>query len=365
MAQSPLLTGTDRVEYLQKIGRKIRHGSLKELGMPDQKRLISWIQSGKFEEALELMDVLRLLHLDMCTILLEWALGFPEMLRRRVGEQAVVRVSAEVYKAWQAVILSNQESEEQRKAGEDLSRILEPQSSQQGVGHRELCENMNRDAAEAWEDTVRLIRKKRKDEAVEAFRLFVLKARYRHDFLCQYLWVYPSMINKLHGQKISEEVMYEAFEASSSYQVLFPLIMKMSVEERVAFLGEHLRGHFSGEGREGGVTFEEKEDYFDLIFAPCGSGGAMRQKAQKQPAPGFENYEQATPSTWMRAGEVPAYCAHCAQNEIASVKELGFPAWVVNFDPDPMKPCGWRVYKDPALIPDKYYERIGLKKNSR
>lgn len=364
MAKSSLLTGVDRVEYLEKIGRKIRHGSLKELGMPDQKRLIAWIQDDQFEKALDLIEVLRPLHIDMCTILLEWALEFPEVLRQRVGAQGEASVTDEVYKTWRAVVLSDQESPEQAKAGEDLLKIMDPKSfAQRQEGCRERCERMNQEAATAWKDTVDFINEKKKEEAIEAFKLFILKARYRHDFLCQYLWVYPSVINKSYGQKISEEVMYEAFEASSSYQVLFPLIMSMSIEERVAFLGEHLRGHFSGDARGGEVIFEEQEQFFDLNFGPCGSGGAMRQKAQKQPMEGLENYAQATPSTWMMAGKVPTYCAHCAQNEIASIQYLGYPAWVVKFDPDPMKPCVWRVYKDPADIPEKYYERLGLKKD--
>jgi hypothetical protein len=36
---------------------------------------------------------------------------------------------------------------------------------------------------------------------------------------------------------------------------------------------------------------------------------------------------------------------------------------VTEFDPDPEKPCGWTVYKDPALIPERYFTRLGYKKS--
>jgi hypothetical protein len=76
--------------------------------------------------------------------------------------------------------------------------------------------------------------------------------------------------------------------------------------------------------------------------------------------PGLSPLPDASPETWNRAGQVPAYCAHCAKNEITSIRRFGFPAWVTEFDPDPRKPCGWTVYKDPKLIPARYYERLGL-----
>ena len=57
---------------------------------------------------------------------------------------------------------------------------------------------------------------------------------------------------------------------------------------------------------------------------------------------------------------MPAYCAHCALNELESVKRFGHPLWVTEFDPDASKPCGWTVYKDPQAIPQRYFERLGV-----
>jgi hypothetical protein len=124
-------------------------------------------------------------------------------------------------------------------------------------------------------------------------------------------------------------------------------------------LAEHLRGHFSGPGREGAVTIVEEADRYRLVFEPCGTGGAMRRRK----VAALTNFRVASVATWQRTNEVPTYCAHCALNEVTSIRRLGYPAWVTEFDPDPEKPCGWTVYKDPALIPERYFTRLGYKKS--
>jgi hypothetical protein len=156
--------------------------------------------------------------------------------------------------------------------------------------------------------------------------------------------------------------MLTSFKTVSAYEPFYRLIGRLSPDERAAFLAEHLRGHHSGEGRKGAVQIIEEPDRYRLIFDACGSGGAMRRKAATSPMPGLENYPDASAATWGLAGKVPAFCAHCAQNEIEMIRRYGYPAWVVNFDPDPMKPCGWTVYKNPDLIPEQYFDRVGMKK---
>jgi hypothetical protein len=84
----------------------------------------------------------------------------------------------------------------------------------------------------------------------------------------------------------------------------------------------------------------------------------MRQRQ----VPGLKPLPEASPETWHRAGQVPSYCAHCALNELTSIALVGYPLWVTEFDPDPRKPCGWTIYKEPKRIPARYYTRLGLTK---
>jgi hypothetical protein len=169
-------------------------------------------------------------------------------------------------------------------------------------------------------------------------------------------------ISRNFGQKMAEEVLHESFTTGLHYEGLWALVMKMSSAEVASFLAEHVRAHFSGLGRDGVVRIVEEEDRFRLIFDPCGSGQAMRLRevaltGKSQALP------QSSPYTWGLEGKVPAYCSHCAVNEFEGLRRLGFPVFVVEFDPDPNKPCGWTIYKDPNLIPEHYFKRLGAKRD--
>jgi hypothetical protein len=138
----------------------------------------------------------------------------------------------------------------------------------------------------------------------------------------------------------------------------------MSYEETAAFLADHLRGHFSGAAREGAVTIVEEPDRYRLIFDPCGSGGAMRRGAISGVADAAQPFPNPSAQTWGKQGQVAGYCTHCAINELESMRRLGYPILVTEFEPDPQKPCGWTVYKNPDLIPEKYFTRLGFEKDA-
>ncbi len=363
MPKSLILSGHGRVEYSDLFGRKIRCGALADLKVADQDRLIEWIRAGKTDEAVDLLEVLCLLYLDMNKILLEWSLSCAQTLRQKLGADAETEIGGKIYLIWKDIIDSESESQVQIEAGKKLLTLLMPNITRNRSDCQPLSEKLNESVLQTWNETLHHVKNKKIDLAIETFESFVLQARRLHDFLCQYLWVYPSELSKSHGQKFSEDFMLESFQSCTMYESLFRIMVKLSPEGMVAFLAEHLRGHFSGPGHRGKVEIIEEDDRYRLIFDACGSGGAMRRKAIEKPLCGLDTYAEASPSTWGMAGNVSVFCAHCAQNEIFMVKRFGFPAWIVNYDADPMKPCGWTVYKDYANVPEKYYERIGFKKD--
>jgi hypothetical protein len=158
------------------------------------------------------------------------------------------------------------------------------------------------------------------------------------------------------GQKAALDLAQESLESCPLLAGLWGFVGQAKPEDLVLLMAEHLRAHFSGAGRNGAVEIIEEPDRYRLVFAPCGTGGVLRNPA----VAGLTPLPEAMPETWNRTGQVPAYCAHCAKNEITSIRLLGHPAWVTEFDPDPRKPCGWTIYKDPKLIPARFYERLGL-----
>src|SRR6202167_2698788 len=143
-----------------------------------------------------------------------------------------------------------------------------------------------------------------------------------------------------------------------------------SVELLLADAALSLRGHLSGPGRTGEVSLHEEEDRWVFRFEPCGSGGrTLRDDANADgaarvgPPFGFRVTTQEHDWAWRTQG-VCLYCAHCCQlQERASITRLGYPVRVV--DPpvwgtaEPREYCTWSVYKDPQLVPDEAYRRVG------
>lgn len=148
-----------------------------------------------------------------------------------------------------------------------------------------------------------------------------------------------------------------------------------SVEALVLDAATSLRGHLSGPRRDGDVEIEEEADRFVLRFDPCGSGGrTYRHDAEENEPPRMAppfNYAVTTrPHDWAWNEEgVCLYCVHCCQlQERVPIALFGYPVRVV--DP-PVWPdgaerkCTWYVYKDPSLVPEEAYRRVGARKPSR
>jgi DNA-binding FadR family transcriptional regulator len=149
-----------------------------------------------------------------------------------------------------------------------------------------------------------------------------------------------------------------------------------SVELLLADAALSLRGHLSGPGRTGEVSLTEEEDRWVLRFDPCGSGGrTLRADANADavarvgPPFGFGVTTREHDWAWRTKG-VCLYCAHCCQlQERAPIARLGYPVRVVNppvwGTDEPRDYCTWSVYKDPGLVPDEAYRRVGAAKPRR
>jgi len=135
---------------------------------------------------------------------------------------------------------------------------------------------------------------------------------------------------------------------------------------QVAIL-DGFHAHLTGPERQGDVEIIEEADRLGFRFAPCGSGGRTMSEQAGHPrtAPPF-NFavtEDEHDWAWNTRG-ICAYCVHCCLlNELIPIDRLGYPTRVI--DP-PTWPadredarCTWWVYKDPSLVPDAVYHRVG------
>lgn len=141
---------------------------------------------------------------------------------------------------------------------------------------------------------------------------------------------------------------------------------------------EAMRGHLTGPQRTGDFELTELEDRFVLSFDPCGSGGrTLRGDAiEGTPARMEEPYGWGVttePASFnhFRPGTC-LYCAHCViLMEEMPIDRFGYPVRVVDpprygeTEPDgsPQK-CRWSMFKDPTQTPVEFYERVGRTKPS-
>ncbi len=118
-----------------------------------------------------------------------------------------------------------------------------------------------------------------------------------------------------------------------------------------------------------GFAVEEDDEKVILTLRPCGSGGRLIDMGAYEGPLGYRRLKKAGPHTWGEA-DLPIYCSHCPWvHEITPLfyGGEGSQFWVhaAPFPKQPGDPCAWHIYKEPARIPDKYYERIGMTRTGR
>ena len=133
--------------------------------------------------------------------------------------------------------------------------------------------------------------------------------------------------------------------------------------------------HLTGVDRLGDVELIEETDRIGFRFAPCGSGGRTLADAttggHPRPAEPYSFAVTAKKHDWAWNTEgICAYCVHCCLlNEKVPIERLGYPTRVIE---PPVWPaaradatCTWWVYKNPALVPDWVYARVGSSPSRR
>jgi len=121
---------------------------------------------------------------------------------------------------------------------------------------------------------------------------------------------------------------------------------------------EGMHGHLGGPLRRGEVTVAEHEDRIALTFATCGSGGRILAGGRHGVVAGTHDFAWRTPG-------VCTYCVHCCVlQQLGPIDDLGYPARVIDPPTRAGDPCTWTVYRDPALVPDDAYTRVGRRRDA-
>lgn len=181
-----------------------------------------------------------------------------------------------------------------------------------------------------------------------------------HDMFTNWAWSFFTYIQKTQG----EDALENAYRTilGSYYRSRYDGVMAASPEVQLQLTVEGLRGHLMGPGRKGEVQVVDEGERWSIAMEPCGSGGAaiQRLRSGKEPNPELFGFsEEAHSWTWGREN-VCLYCGHCAfVNEILAIEQYGHPMRITEYSGDDDGHCTWYIYKDPAQIPARYYERVG------
>jgi hypothetical protein len=179
-------------------------------------------------------------------------------------------------------------------------------------------------------------------------------ARNKHDFDESYrMWI-DLMLTHI-ADKEGEEAVYQIHRTNGEI-ALWPrlgwILEPISAEEKIrrrAYAWTHWHmTHLD--------AIEEDQEKF-TIKVKCDSGGSVNLW------PKHGQTRKGHPWSWGQKG-VSYYCAHCpAVLEIMAIEKAGFPAWLCN--PQPDGSCIQYLYKDPRAVPEKNYQRVGMKKPKR
>ena len=154
------------------------------------------------------------------------------------------------------------------------------------------------------------------------------------------------------------ELMADGIAAYGRYSTdVTPWPQSFELLVQIAIEGMH--GHLGGPRRRGEVTVTETDERVSMTFEPCGSGGIIR--AQER----FGVTEERHDFAWNEVG-VCHYCVHCCVlQQLTPIDTLGYPARVIDPPLQAGDPCTWTVYRDPSLVPDEAYERVGRRRPER
>jgi hypothetical protein len=202
----------------------------------------------------------------------------------------------------------------------------------------------------------RALREGRRDEALALVDYLAEEKWVWNDHAPEILSVNLTWVARNLGEAELERVMREIPERITTLKRL--LMPDVSPRMLLAIVAEQLRA------LRVPMSIREEPDRFVVESNPCSTCGRLRRTVAEigHEIPPLAIAEQAHDWTWGKP-DVPYYCAlSCLWYEIIPIEQRGRPTMITDWDPSPEQPCRKYIYKDPALIPDEYFRRVGKEK---
>lgn len=342
MAASP----TGPLVHHPAIGAKIRAGAYPDHAASTYALAETAAREGRGKDAAELARYTVQEALEAYELFTAWCREIPELIAARgVAADAIAADAARLASLWRGPDGAAFDGD----AGWACYKALIEQfaaAAEAGGGDPQILEQ----ARAVWRDT--------------------------HDRLCDGVYFWVDAAARHLGEEFTGELWDVLMQPMYDYYVRYDTDVHpwpRSFDLLMHYALEGLRGHLSGPGRTGSIEVVEEEDRWALRFDPCGSGGrTLRDDPDTGLGPRMEapwNLGVTTKEhdwSWGRKG-ICLYCVHCCQlNERMPMRRFGYPTRVVE---PPVWPearkgakCTWYIYKDPALVPEEIYRRVGAQK---
>lgn len=220
----------------------------------------------------------------------------------------------------------------------------------------------------SWSKLKEAIDANDREIALKLVDYIMIEGKSLHDGFCDWAYADLDYVAKKFGE---EEV---PLMLRHAYGILTKSVYKFTpgttLEDLILRSAEMNRSHRAGPRETGHLDISEEEDRYIISLNPCGSGGRMRRTGEMDGIPprsgppfNLGTTSKPYPWSWNKAG-VPYYCVHCCVwNEQLSIEAVGYPIRVTGYCDDPEKPCAFIYYKDPDLIPEHYFTRVGKVKD--
>lgn len=372
MTDQDYFGGPERIAIFEPSGRPMRMGDPAELAVSNYDRVLQALAAGEHHKATEYVALQFEGNATMMAIYVQWPCAYLLAAEDSFGEPAAQALATAAFEHWSKAVqsIAAQGAMEQSVVSR-AAALLHPSLLTPAFA-REIIDAFNSGQPPDYMATamemlaecgVRLSTSLAQgdiQEARQVYDAYFSCARSWHDVLMQYADSFPCAAIAVHGQAHAEALVEKSFSVAPFGAGLWAFGSRLSPKELAAFLLAHIRDHFSGPERKGAATLREYDDRYELIFDPCGSGGAMRRRL----GPSQDRLPTASPATFGRAGEVPPYCTHCAINARTAIARFGWPVYLTRFHPDPAQACGWTIYKNPDDIPERYFRELGYAKKA-
>lgn len=217
-----------------------------------------------------------------------------------------------------------------------------------------------------WNLVEQAIREDNGQQALECLDyLFHEEVKYIHDQYADFIYGLLTYLADNFGEEEVPKALRFMFMPMTSGTLhgrsfLYDTSYSITQEETVQQVAEGMRAHCACLGD---LTMREEEDKYVIVNNPCGSGGRMRRSGRTESPYNFGATKKPYPWSWGKAG-VPYYCVHCALWwGIMAIEAQGYPVRVHEFPGNPNDPCLMIFYKNPELIPEKYFTELGMEKD--